>query len=72
MIRSRENPNGFATVVALVSLMLVGVTVAGLTTRISMEARRTAADAARAQQEQIVIARSLDKSVRLPMELSAR
>jgi type II secretory pathway component PulK len=72
MIRPCKKQNAFATVVALVSLMLVGVTIAGLMTRVSMEARRTAADAARAQQEQIAIARSLDKSVKIPAELRAR
>jgi len=70
MTRFRNTRRGFATVVALVSLMLIGVTIAGLMTRISMESRRTAAEAARAQQEQIELARSLDPAVKLPVELS--
>jgi type II secretory pathway component PulK len=72
MRQTHKNHGGFATIVSLVSLTLVGVTIAGLMTRISMEARRTAAEADRAQQEQIVIARSLSKSVKLPAELSGR
>jgi type II secretory pathway component PulK len=66
----RKNRRGFATVAAMVSLMLIGVTIAGLMTRISTQARRTAAEADRAQQGQIRIARSLDKSVKLPAELN--
>jgi type II secretory pathway component PulK len=68
----QKNSRGFATVVAMVSLMLIGVTVAGLMTRISMQAHRTTAEADRAQQEQIEIARSLDPSVKLPAELRLR
>ncbi len=69
MKQPRNQPRGFATVMALVSLSLVGVTIAGLMTHISMQARRTELDATRAQREQIVIARSLSSSIILPPEL---
>lgn len=59
---------GFATIVALVSLMLIGVTTAGLMTCISMQARRTEAEVRRAQLEQIAFARTKG-TVRLPTEL---
>lgn len=74
MKSSRSQPSAFATVVAVVSILLVGVTIAGLMSRIGMEARRTSAEANRAQQEQIVIARSISLStndVILPLELSS-
>ena len=69
MTRQRRSRRGFATVMALVCLFLVGVTSAGLMTHMSMQARRTAREADRAQQEQIVIARSLGGDVKLPDQL---
>jgi type II secretory pathway component PulK len=68
----RSSPAGFATVMAMVSLMLIGVTIAGLMTRISMQARRTQSELRRAQQEQISIARSLVGSeMKLPVDFNA-
>jgi type II secretory pathway component PulK len=63
---------GFATVMALVSLSLVGVTIAGLMTRISMQAKLTKNEVERAQHEQIVIAQSLGGKTKLPDELRSR
>ena len=74
MIHPRKHRRGFATVMALVSLTLVGITVAGLMTRMSMQARRTAREADRAQREQIEIANSLGhpgEPVKLPDALKA-
>jgi type II secretory pathway component PulK len=69
---NRQPRRGFATVMALVSLMLVGVTIAGLITRISMQAHRTEAEARRVQREQIAIAESLGTPQNnLPRELQA-
>ena len=73
MKSARPQRRAFATVVAVVSILLVGVTIGGLISRIGMESRRTNTEANRAQQEQIIIARSLGPSagdVILPSELS--
>jgi len=69
MKRSNTKRRGFATVMALVSLMLVGITIAGLMRSVSMQARLTKNEAVRAQQEQIVIAQSLGGNLKLPDEL---
>jgi type II secretory pathway component PulK len=68
----RQPRRGFATVMALVSLVLVGITIAGLMTRISMQAHRTEAESRRVQREQIEIAQALGSSqTKLPRELEA-
>jgi hypothetical protein len=65
----RPHRRGFATVMAMVSLSLVGVTIAGLMTRILMQARLTKNETDRAQHEQIIIAQSLGGETKLPDEL---
>jgi hypothetical protein len=62
-----------ATVVALMSLALVGITLAGLMRHFSTEAIFARAEGDRAQLEQIVIAGSLagTTKVTLPSELSS-
>ena len=72
MIPIRKHRRGSATITALVSLGLVGATLAGLITRIGMEARRTQQEHKRAQHDQIIIAQSLGTAeypVILPNEL---
>jgi type II secretory pathway component PulK len=69
---NRQSRRGFATVMALVSLTLVGITIAGLMTRISMQSHRTEAESRRVQREQIAIAQALGSSrTKLPGELEA-
>jgi type II secretory pathway component PulK len=68
-LRSRR---GFASVMAVVVLCLVGITIAGMMTRIAMQARRTTEESVRAQRQQIEFARSMGKDIKLPDELRSR
>jgi type II secretory pathway component PulK len=73
MIGSQKNPRGFATVLAVASLLLVGISIAGLMRRFSTEARRTQEETDRAQLRQMVIAGAMSKPnavVQLPDVLS--
>jgi type II secretory pathway component PulK len=72
MNKARRHRRGFATVMALVLLSVIGITIAGMMTRIAMQSRRTTEESVRAQREQINIARSMGNSVTLPDELHSR
>jgi type II secretory pathway component PulK len=68
---------GFATVIALVALGLIGVTFAGLMAQLSMDSRRTADELEQAQLRQIVIAAQVQThgvtqstDIKLPPQLS--
>jgi type II secretory pathway component PulK len=66
------NHRGFATVMAVVLLGVIGITIAGMMTRIAMQSRRTNEESVRAQREQINLARSMGNNVKLPDELRSR
>jgi type II secretory pathway component PulK len=72
MRESLRNRRGFASVMAVVVLGLVGITIAAMMTRIAMQARRTNEETARAQRQQIEIAKSMGKDIELPAELRLR
>jgi type II secretory pathway pseudopilin PulG len=72
MIQSNQYARrGSATILALISLTLVGVTIGGLMTRISDESRRTEAEAKLAQLRQLGIATAAaaPDGIRLPTNL---
>jgi type II secretory pathway component PulK len=68
-----HHPRGFASLLAVWSLLLVGITIACLMRRFSSQAVRTREEADRAQLRQMIIAGALskpDSPVKLPEELS--
>ncbi len=72
MMTSCTSRHGFATLLAVWSLLLVGITIACLMRRFSTEATRTQEETDRAQLRQMVIAGTLSKPaspVKLPEEL---
>jgi type II secretory pathway component PulK len=77
MIRESNRHRGFATVIALVAVGLIGVTLAGLAARLSMESHRTTRELEDAQLRQIVFAAQMQTQgvtqstkINLPPQLS--